>query len=104
MKRTFKRVNKSVDKTAGQQRCWGHSYLSVLCGMVGSMETMAPDESSRDRLVFLHKHKNTRFTGSRLQVNTAKRPPDEAEMHQDQPQTDDGAVDEGSQSLNTTSG
>lgn len=30
-------------------------YLSVLCGIVGSMDTIAPDESSRDRLVFLYK-------------------------------------------------
>lgn len=34
-------------------------YLSVLWGMVGSMDTMAPDESSSDRLVFLHEDKNT---------------------------------------------
>lgn len=32
-------------------------YLSVLWGMVGSMDTIAPLESSRDRLVFL-RHKN----------------------------------------------
>lgn len=38
-------------------------YLSVLWGMVGSMETMAPDESSRDRLVFLQ-HKNTQVNVS----------------------------------------
>jgi len=33
-------------------------YLSVLCGMVGSMDTIAPEESSRDRLVFLHEDEN----------------------------------------------
>lgn len=31
------------------------TYLSVLCGMVGSMDTMAPVESSRDKVVFLSK-------------------------------------------------
>lgn len=34
-------------------------YLSVLCGMVGSMDTIAPDESIKDRLVFLCEDKNT---------------------------------------------
>lgn len=34
-------------------------YLSVLWGMVGSMDTMAPLESNRDRLVFLQHQKQT---------------------------------------------
>lgn len=43
-------------------------YLSVLCGMVGSMDTMAPDESSKDRLVFLNEDTNklTGFNGRHL--------------------------------------
>lgn len=41
-------------------------YLSVLCGMVGSMDTMAPDESSKDRLEFLREDKKHTFTGSHL--------------------------------------
>lgn len=57
------RLNKcSVKQSMNQyrhQRGGGFMYLSVLCGMVGSMDTMAPDESSRDRLVFLHQHRNT---------------------------------------------
>lgn len=42
-------------------------YLSVLCGMVGSMDTMAPVESSRDRLVFLPHGTNTRLKLKRKQ-------------------------------------
>lgn len=42
-------------------------YLSVLCGMVGSMDTMAPVESSRDRLVFLPHETNTRLKLERKQ-------------------------------------
>lgn len=42
-------------------------YLSVLCGMVGSMDTMAPVESSRDRLVFLPHETDTRLKLDRKQ-------------------------------------
>lgn len=42
-------------------------YLSVLCGIVGSMDTMAPVESSRDRLVFLPHERNTRLKLERKQ-------------------------------------
>lgn len=44
-------------------------YLSVLCGMVGSMDTMAPDESSKDRLEFLCEDKNTRLLGVTCKKN-----------------------------------
>lgn len=44
-------------------------YLSVLCGMVGSMDTMAPDESSRDRLEFLREDKNTLLLGVTCKEN-----------------------------------
>lgn len=47
--------------TGDEQEGVAAPYLSVLWGMVGSMDTMAPDASSRDRLVFLHTNNTHRF-------------------------------------------
>lgn len=48
-------------------------YLSVLWGMVGSMDTIAPLESSSDRLVFLHhQNKHTFTTGKNNNKNNPK--------------------------------
>lgn len=47
-------------------------YLSVLWGIVGSMDTMAPLESSRDRLVFLQHQSKRTFTTGKKKTTTKK--------------------------------